>query len=343
MKIFPLSFKLAIVVGMGLLIATIGLISVGFIVDDPATLVSLGDVWKDGSIILSMCGLLLIGSLMYHQVKGAVMFGMFAVTIVFWAVKDAWPSAVASVPRSSGETYVDFTVLADETIARPFWLAGFTYFLVLLFDISGVSFGLATMAKRFDENGDFDLFWTMLSSGIGTMVAAWTGSTPIIVTIECSSGIQDGGRTGLTSVVTAFWLLLSIFFAPLLSAIPTVATAPVLVIIGTLMCSQASGIPWNKVEEAIPAFVTIILMPLTYSITDGMIFGVLALLGFYIMTGRCFTDARAKIAQYRDCSSSKKSLSSEGESAASDVDDIDIEASPQETNFGANIYLTQDL
>jgi hypothetical protein len=162
------------------------------------------------------------------------------------------------------------------------------------------------MAELLDDNGGFEKdSWCFFSSAVGTMVAAWAGSTPIIVTIESASGIQDGGRTGLTSVVTGCYFLLSLFLEPLLEDFPSVATAPVLIIIGSSMAGNASSILWDQMDEAIPAFITILLMPLTYSITNGMIFGSLATVGFSLTTGKWVQNAKHYLSS-RSCRKSTR-------------------------------------
>lgn len=127
--------------------------------------------------------------------------------------------------------------------------------------------------------------WGFLASGIGTMIAAWTGSTPIIVCVECASGVREGGRTGLTAVFIGIYFVMAIFLAPLFSAVPESATAPVLVLVGVMMMGESGKIPWENMNDALPAFLTIILMPLTYSITNGMIFGLLTGLVMYFTCG----------------------------------------------------------
>ena len=121
---------------------------------------------------------------------------------------------------------------------------------------------------------------------------AWNGSTPIIVCVEMASGVREGGRTGLTAIIIGFYFLARIFLAPLFTAIPDIATSPVLVMVGVMMMGEAAKIKWENMNEVLPAFLTIILMPLTYSITNGMIFGLLAAAGFYLTTGQLFSDAK---------------------------------------------------
>ena len=152
---------------------------------------------------------------------------------------------------------------------------------------------MATLGGLITPEGDIPgSFWTFIASGVGTLVAAYFGSTPIIVCVETASGVREGGRTGLTAVVIGLYFLASIFLSPLFTAVPDVATSPVLVMVGVMMMGEAAKINWEHMNEALPAFLTIILMPLTYSITNGMIFGLLAAAGFYFTTGQVFTDIK---------------------------------------------------
>jgi len=152
-------------------------------------------------------------------------------------------------------------------------------------------FGLATLGGIIKENGEIPgSQWAFLASSMGTIVAAFTGSTPIIVCVEAASGVREGGRTGLTAVIVGLYFTASLFLAPLFATVPDIATAPVLVLVGVLMMGEAAKVSWEDMSEAVPAFLTIILMPLTYSITNGMIFGLLFAAGFSLTSGKFFTN-----------------------------------------------------
>jgi xanthine/uracil/vitamin C permease (AzgA family) len=208
-------------------------------------------------------------------------------------MNQSWPDQVFQVPILHTYDYLDPTVVFDLSRAPVFVPAIFSFVLICIFDISGVMFGLATLAGIMRNDGEIPgSLWAFIASGVGTLVAACMGSTPIIVCVECASGVKEGGRTGLTAVVIGLYFTLSIFLAPLFSAVPELATAPVLVMVGVMMMGESAKIPWENMNEALPAFLTIILMPLTYSITNGMLFGLMAALGFYFTTGQFFTDAR---------------------------------------------------
>jgi AGZA family xanthine/uracil permease-like MFS transporter len=294
MKTVPQAIKLAIVVGMGLLIAMIGMVSVGLIVANPKTLVELGDVFGDTTLQLCLMGILMVASLLYHDVKGAILIGITTLTFIDWTMHQSWPSVIAQVPHYNPNDYLsDVFVIFDPSKALTLLTAVGAFLLICIFDISGVLFGLATLAGLRDENDDIPgSLWAFVASSVGTIVAATCGSTPIIVCVECASGVREGGRTGLTAVVMGFYFTASLFLAPLFGAVPELATAPVLVLVGVMMMPEAAKIDWHNMNDALPAFLTIILMPLTYSITNGMIFGLLASAGFYFTTGQIFTDAK---------------------------------------------------
>ena len=294
MRTVPHAIKLAIVVGMGLLIAMIGMVSIDLIVANPKTLVELGNVFGSTDIQLALLGILLVASLLYHNVKGAILIGITFLTLVAWIMNQSWPTTIFEFPKYHANDYwVPFVVFDIERIS-VFGPAIGAFVLICIFDISGVMFGLATLGNIIHPTtGEISgSIWAFIASAVGTMIAAWTGSTPIIVCVECASGVREGGRTGLTAIVIGMYFVLSIFLAPLFSAVPEIATAPVLVMVGVMMMGESAKIPWENMNDALPAFLTIILMPLTYSITNGMIFGLVTSAAFYFTTGQFFSDAK---------------------------------------------------
>jgi AGZA family xanthine/uracil permease-like MFS transporter len=320
MRVVPESIKYAIVVGMGLLIAMIGLVSVGIIQGNAKTIVELGNVIGEIDLQLCLAGILLVASLLYHDVKGAILIAIAVLTVVDWAIHDAWPTQIFQVPVFHSNDYWQPSVLFDLDKASVLYPAVGAFVLICIFDISGVMFGLATLGGIIKEDGEIPgSMWAFIASGAGTLLAAWTGSTPIIVCVETASGVREGGRTGLTAVVIGLYFAASLFLAPLFSSVPDMATAPVLVMVGVMMMGESAKINWERMNDALPckshqtaqhcpvhpcpltvvdaltcftAFLTIILMPLTYSITNGMIFGLLMAGGFYFTTGQFLTDAK---------------------------------------------------
>jgi len=295
MRIVPESIKLAIVVGMGLLIAMIGLVSVGLIQANPKTLVELGNVGQNVDLQLCLAGILLVASLLHHNIQGAILIGISVMTIIYWTMHNAWPSEVFDMPTlpTSENSYWQPLTFFDTSKASVLLPALGAFVLICIFDISGVIFGLATLGGIMTESGEIPgSQWAFYASGVGTLMAAWTGSTPIIVCVETAAGVKEGGRTGLTAVVVGLYFCASLFLSPLFEEVPELATAPVLVLVGVMMMQECGKIPWHAMNDALPAFLTILLMPLTYSITNGMIFGLLAAAGFYFTTGQFVEDAQ---------------------------------------------------
>jgi AGZA family xanthine/uracil permease-like MFS transporter len=290
MRIVPKSIKMAIVVGMGILIAMIGMVSIQLIVADEKTLVAMGDL-SQWTMQLSLLGVMLIASLMYHNVQGAILVGITILTLIFWTINKSWPSYFFEIPNWDGVQYIDVSVMWRWEKAGTIYTAVFTFLFICIFDVSGVMFGLATLSGLLQEDGSIKrAIWGFLGSSAGTLVAAFFGSTPIICTVECAAGIKEGGRTGLTAVVIGIYFLLSLFLAPLFGAVPDGATAPVLILVGTLMMGEAAKIDWEVMDSAVPAFLVLTLIPLTYSITNGIVFGLMSAAVFYITTGNAFCD-----------------------------------------------------
>ena len=316
MKIVPQAIKLAIVVGMGLLIAMIGMVTVGLIVSNPKTLVELGDVWGSVDLQLTLVGVVLVASLLYHDIKGAILIGIAALTVTAWTINESWPTTIVQVPHyEPNHDFWEPMVLFDSTKASVLLPAVASFVLICVFDISGVMFGLATLGGIIGPDGEIPgSFWAFVASSAGTIVASWLGSTPIIVCVECASGVREGGRTGLTAVFMSLYFVASIFLAPLFSAVPDIATAPVLVLVGVMMMGESAKIRWENMDEALPAFLTILLMPLTYSITNGMIFGLLAAAVFYVTSGRCFVDGTSVYDSFCRAADSSSSGGGGGES-----------------------------
>ena len=212
MKIVPQSIKYAIVVGMGMLIAMIGMVSVGLIQANPKTLVEMGDV-SDVKLQIVLLGMLLVASLVHHDVKGAILLAIAFLTVVFWTLDDSWPDKIAQTPHVNIRNDLDLSIFLDSSKASVLFPALLSFLLICIFDISGVMFGLSTLAGIIQEDtGEIPgSLWPFIASSIGTAVAALTGSTPIIVCVECASGIKEGGRTGLTACVIGSYFALAVF------------------------------------------------------------------------------------------------------------------------------------
>ena len=252
MKTVPRAIKLAIVVGMGLLIAMIGLVSVGLIQANPKTLVELGPVFSDATLQFCLAGILLVASLLYHDVKGGILIGIIVLTVINWTMENAWPKSIVDVPQIPNTSYLDdLLVIFNPNKASVLLVAMSCFVLICIFDISGVLFGLSTLANlRSNDDEIPGSLWAFIASAAGTVIAAAYGSTPIIVCVECASGVREGGRTGLTTVVIGLYFAASIFLAPLFGAVPDMATAPVLVMVGVMMMPEVSKPVHCKLRRA---------------------------------------------------------------------------------------------
>jgi AGZA family xanthine/uracil permease-like MFS transporter len=295
------------------------------IVANPKTLVELGPVFESHELQLCLLGLLLVGSLMYHNIQGSILMGIAILTMTSWTLEHGWPSSVFEWPSIPTDDFWNPGVLWDTSKASVIFPAISAFVLICVFDISGVMYGLATLGNLRQNDEIPGASYAFYASAVGTVVAAWCGSTPIIVCVETAAGVKEGGRTGLTSVIIGLYFLLSLFLAPLFGSVPEVATSPVLVLVGVLMMSESAKIKWDNMNEALPAFLTLLLMPLTYSITNGMIFGLAAAAGFYITTGQFYSDLVVLYASRRIPRDVEEEQALNG----------DVEQLPQRANYAA--------
>lgn len=275
-KAVPDSVKLATGAGIGLFIAFIGLKGAGVVVADPATFVSLGHL-NDPNVIVAIIGFFIIAILFALKVPGAIMIGILVSTLIgalpIFGVTN-YQGIIGKVP-SIAPTFMkmDFNFQALGT--ATFWMVVFTFFFVDFFDTLGTLTGLAESAG-FMKNGDLPrASRAYLADAVGTSVGAAFGTSTVTTYIESSAGIAEGGRTGLTAVVVAILMLLMLFFSPLALTVPSAATAPALVFVGVLMIKTLKKINWDDVSEAVPAFITLLMMPLTYSIANGIALGII--------------------------------------------------------------------
>ncbi|HEY8542013.1 MAG TPA: NCS2 family permease [Pseudothermotoga sp.] len=275
-KAVPDSVKLATGAGIGLFIAFIGLKGAGVVIADPATFVSLGHL-NDPNVIVAIIGFFIIAVLFALKVPGAIMIGILASTLIgalpIFGVTN-YQGIVGRIPDIT-PTFMkmDFNLQALGT--ATFWMVVFTFFFVDFFDTLGTLTGLAESAG-FMKNGDLPrASRAYLADAVGTSVGAMFGTSTVTTYIESSAGIAEGGRTGLTAVVVAILMLLMLFFSPLALTVPSAATAPALVFVGVLMIKTLKKINWDDISEAVPAFVTLLMMPLTYSIANGIALGII--------------------------------------------------------------------
>jgi AGZA family xanthine/uracil permease-like MFS transporter len=281
----PITLKVATMSGIGLFLAIIGMRSAGLVVDSEATLVTLGDLSRT-EVLLALLGLLLIAALHARQIKGAILIGIVAVTVAAWSLgAAAWPSRLVTAPAFPQETLLalDFTPL----LTGKLLVVILAFLFVDFFDTAGTLIGVGRLGGFLDHRGELPRAnRAFMADAIGTSVGALLGTSTVTSYIESATGIEDGGRTGLTAVTVAVLFLLSLFFTPLFVAVPACATAPALIVIGALMMHGVGEIPWRKMEHALPAFLTIVAMPFTYSIANGIALGIVAWTLLRLLCGR---------------------------------------------------------
>lgn len=270
----PSGLKHAVSAGIGLFIAFIGLKNAGIIVADPGTTIALTNNLNDKGIMLTLFGLIITIFFIIRKVKGGIFFGMVITGIVGWfAGVVPTPESFFSMPPSIKPTLFQMDILG--ALDMGLMVIIFSFLFVDLFDTTGTLVGVANQAGLMKENKLPRAGKALKADSIATMVGAALGTSTVTSYIESSAGVAAGGRTGLTSVFTAGMFLVAIFFFPVVEAVAGVAaiTSPALIIVGILMASSLKEIEWKQLDEAIPAFFTMLMMPLTFSIATGISIG----------------------------------------------------------------------
>lgn len=284
MEAIPPSLRLAVTAGLGCFLAVIGLKNVGVIVSNTDTVVALGSVTTPEALLTGV-GLVVIAALTAKKVRGAILLGIMCTWLLGLACGlTAWEGLVA-MPPSLAPTFLQLDIAAA---VRPEATAVLVAFLfIAIFDTAGTLIGLAEQGELLDSAGKLPhAKKALVSDAAGTMLGAVLGTSPVTTYLESASGIEAGGRTGLTSVVVAMLLLLSLFFSPLVGAIPLFATSPVLLIVGAMMLRAIRKVPWEDATEAIPAFIIFITIPLTFSIATGIALGFITYPVIKTLSGR---------------------------------------------------------
>ena len=282
--VIPTTLKNAISAGIGLYIAFIGLKSAGIIVNNEATLVSLGDL-TSGSALLGVIGIIITSFLLVKRVKGALLFGILSTTLVGIPLGVTHIDGVFSIPPSVDPIFMKFEW--DHIFTKDMVVVVFTFLFVDLFDCIGTVIGVSNRAGMVKEDGKIPrLKEIFMVDSVSTAAGAMMGTSTVAVYVESAAGVNEGGRTGLTSFVTGACFLLALFFAPLFLAIPAAATTPVLVLVGLMMMSSVLKIDFDDYSESIPAFICILLMPLTYSISEGIVLGHLSYVFINLLSGK---------------------------------------------------------
>jgi adenine/guanine/hypoxanthine permease len=277
LKAVPASIRYAVAGGIGLFLSLIGLRSIDFIVPNEATTISFGGLTPQ--VIIFLAGLLLTGFLVVKKIKGALIIGILSTSIIALIVSFfletplvTLPTKVFSLPSLAVFLQLDILGALKLSLIGPIFALLFTD----MFDSISTFLGIATTANLLDKDGQpTNAHKALLVDAASTTMSGLFGSSPGTTYIESAAGIEEGGRTGLTAVVCGLLFLPFMFFSPVLSFIPSVATAPVLVIVGLFMMTGIMKLDWRNYEESLPAFLAFILIPLTYSITQGIIWGLL--------------------------------------------------------------------
>ena len=281
--VIPPALKTAISAGIGLYIAFIGLKNAEVIVDNPATLVSLGKL-TSGSGLLGVIGIAITSILLVRNVKGALLIGILATTLIGIPMGITQLDGFFSTPPSIEPIFLKFEW--SQVFTAEMATIVFTLLFVDLFDCIGTVIGVTTRANMIDDSGKIPgLKKVFMVDSVSTAVGAAMGTSTVAVYVESAAGVNEGGRTGLTSFTTGCCFLLALFFAPFFLAIPAAATAPVLVLVGLMMMSNIWKVDFFDYKESIPAFICMIFMPLAYSISDGILLGHLAYVIINLLSG----------------------------------------------------------
>ena len=279
----PITLRYAIGGGIGLFIAFIGLHNGGVIVDDPATLITLGDV-TSGTALLSLIGLFITGFLYAKSVRGAMLIGILVTTIIGIPMGITEFKGVLSTPESIAPIFCKFEW--HNIFSLDMLVVVFTFLFIDMFDTVGTLIGVCTKANMVDSNGRvMRIKEAFMADAIATTVGAMLGTSTTTTYVESASGVAQGGRSGLTAFAIACCFVITLFFSPLFLSIPAAATAPVLVIVGLLMLEPINRIDFGNYSESIPAFVCIITMPLAYSISDGILLGMISYVILNLLCG----------------------------------------------------------
>ncbi|HTW85422.1 MAG TPA: NCS2 family permease [Candidatus Sulfotelmatobacter sp.] len=297
-RAIPWALKNAVTAGIGAFLAFLGLKNAGIVVPNPATFVTLGTLTAAPALI-TFAGLVVTAALLARRIPGAVLYGIIGATLLGVVTH-------AAVYPGPHDTLVPFAGFSNGVVATPMWPSGlvgaldlraalglgvavvvFTFFFVDFFDATGTLVGLAARAGVLDENGDMPRARrTFACDGLAAMVGAALGTSTTTAYIESASGIAEGGRTGLVAVTVGLLFLCSTVLWPLAGVIPAAATAPALIVVGAMMLQSLRNVDWDDYALVISVFLTIIAMPLTFSIANGVSFGVIAYAAIMLLSGR---------------------------------------------------------
>lgn len=280
----PLVLRRAISPGIGFFIAFIGLKNAGIVSASPATFVTMGNL-HDPAVLLAAFGILLSAVLLIKKVTGALLIGILVTTVIGIPLGVTHFTSVLDVPPSIAPVVMKFEW--HNVLSFDMAICVLTFLFIDMFDTIGTLLGVSHRAGMVDEKGNIPhLTEAFMADAIGTAAGAMLGTSTVTTYVESASGVNAGGRSGLTSFTTAICFVLALFLAPLFLAIPAQATAPALVLVGVMMMTDVSKLHLGDFADAVPAFVCIALMPLTYSISDGILMGLITYVLLRIFAGR---------------------------------------------------------
>jgi AGZA family xanthine/uracil permease-like MFS transporter len=289
-RAIPKPLRYALSAGIGLFITLIGLVNAKFIVGNPATLVGITPLLKDPITLTFLAGLLVTSVLVAKRVQGAIILGIIITTLAALPIGRLWGNP-ALVTWQGVVSSPDFSLIGKlalkESLQFALWPVIFAFVFTDMFDSLSTFVGVAEAANLYDETGEpRHVKQALLTDAVSTTISGLLGSSPGTAYIESAVGIEQGGRTGLTAVTGAFLFLPFMFLSPLLAVVPAIATAPALILVGVFMMRPVTRIEWTRLDDAIPAFLAMILIPFTYSITQGIIWGFLSWTVIKLAMGR---------------------------------------------------------
>ncbi|MDP3815542.1 NCS2 family permease [Pseudomonas sp.] len=280
----PSSLRFAMGAGVGLFLGLIGLKTAGIVVASPATLIKLGDLTSAAPLLAAIC-FLMIAVLEYHRVFGGILISILTVTLAGWGLGLVEYGGIFAMPPSLAPTWLAMDVAGAFEVGMISVILAFLF--VHMFDTAGTLMGVAQRAKLVDENGHIEnLSKAMKADSTSSALGALVGCPPVTSYVESAAGVAAGGRTGLTAVTVGVLFVAAMFFAPLAGMIPAYATAGALIYVAMLMMSGMAHIDWEDHTNTIPAIITVVMMPLTFSVTDGLALGFITFVALKLFTGR---------------------------------------------------------
>jgi AGZA family xanthine/uracil permease-like MFS transporter len=280
----PQSLRNAIGAGIGLFIAFIGLSSADIVVKNDATLVTLGDI-TSGSALLALIGLAITGFLFIRNIPGAILIGILVTMILGIPMGITEFKGIISYPESISPIFFKFEF--ENIFTLDMLVVVFTFLFIDMFDTVGTLVGVCTKANMIDEDGNIKrIKQAFMADAIATTAGAMLGTSTTTTYVESAAGVAQGGRSGLTAFSVGVCFAIALLFSPLFLSIPSAATAPALIIVGLLMLEPIVKIPFDDFTESIPAFICIIMMPLTYSISNGILLGMIAYVLINLICGK---------------------------------------------------------